>query len=141
MTTLANTPTARMHRRHPLVVGGAVLAATVIWLVSQAADVELKVTLSGQPPMVIGLPLVVATALTASLAGWGLLAVLERISGRARALWTGSALLALVASFGPLATAEATGAARLTLALMHLAVAAVLIPMLPRTVAAAGRPS
>ncbi|MFI2379731.1 DUF6069 family protein [Streptomyces sp. NPDC018964] len=63
------------------------------------------------------------------LSGWGLLAVLER-SGvrRARAVWTGIAGVVLTVSFLPLTGDGMDGGTRAALALMHLAVAAVLIP-------------
>jgi hypothetical protein len=125
-------------KRRALAVGGAALAPTTVWLLAQVTGVELEVIMAGQPPMVISLPFVVATALAASLAGWAALALLQRMIGRARALWTGLAITALLASFGPVAIAEATAETRILLALMHIVVAGVLILGMRGTVPAHG---
>jgi hypothetical protein len=77
---------------------------------------------------------VVISAAAASLAGWGLLAVLERFTARARTVWTVIAALAMLVSLGaPLSGTGITGANRAWLALMHVAVGAVFIPLLART--------
>jgi hypothetical protein len=120
--------TASIRRRRTLTVVGAAGGAAGVWLVARAADIEPTVTMAGQPPMAIGLPVVVVTALAASLAAWVSLAALERLTRRGRALWTALALATLVISFGPILAAQAGTATRATLATMHLVVAAVLIP-------------
>lgn len=119
-------------RARAITVTVATAAAGAVWLVAAIAGTTLTVTMPGQPPMTIGLPLVIATALAASLAGWGSLALLERLTKHARTWWTVLAIAALLASFGPPLTAQTTGAVRLTLVLMHTAVAAVLISGLRR---------
>jgi Family of unknown function (DUF6069) len=129
-------PATSTHKRHALAVAGAALAPTVVWLLAQATGTELKVSLAGQPPMVVSLPFVVATAAAASLAGWGALAVLRRVTSHPRRLWTCLALAALLLSFGPVAAVETSTAARTYLALMHIAVATILILGLRGTVAA-----
>ena len=139
MTALIDSPILIMRRHGLLAVGGGVLAPAVVWLVSQATGVNLSVSLPGQPTMVIGLAMVAATALLAGLAVWGLLVVLEHFFAQARAIWTGAALVGLLASFGAPASVQTTGSARLTLLLMHLSVAAALIPVLRGTTRAAGR--
>jgi hypothetical protein len=141
MTTPASVsaptrPAATVRNRRTLVVAGAALAPTAVWLVAQATGHDLEVSLAGQPPMVVSLPFVVVTALVASLAGWGALAVLQRVTSHARTLWTGLAVAALIVSFGPVATVETNAAARTFLALMHVAVAAVLVPGLRGTLPA-----
>ena len=122
-----------------LAVGGGVLAPSVVWLVSQTARVNLSFSLPGQPTMVIGLAMVAATALLAGLTAWGLLVLLGHFFARARAIWTGAAFVGLLASLGAPASVQTTGSARLTLLLMHLSVAAALIPVLRGTTRAAGR--
>jgi hypothetical protein len=86
--------------------------------------------------------LVAATSLAAALAGWGLLALLERFTARPRTSWTAIAVLVgLLSLAGPLSTiAPTTVANGLSLALMHLAVAAVLIPGLAATAPSLARP-
>jgi Family of unknown function (DUF6069) len=133
-------PPAAVRKRRALTVAGATLAPTAVWLIARATGTDLKVAMAGQPPMVINLPFVVVTALAAALAGWAALVVLQRITSHGRTLWTGIAVAALLVSFGPVATVETTTAARAFLALMHAAVAAVLIPGLRVTAAAHGSP-
>lgn len=134
----ATTDTAPAHpvqatrARRTLTLAGASLAPAALWLAAQAAGIELTVAMSGRPPMTIGLPAVLATAAAASLAGWGALAVLARVSSRPGRSWTVVASAALVLSLLGPAAAEADTATRAVLLAMHLAVAAVLIPGLRR---------
>lgn len=116
-------------RRRLGVTALAVLAPILIWLVTdpllghrlQISDGEQGLDISAMP--------VVVVALLASLSGWGLLAALERFRARrARAIWTGVAGAVLVVSFLPFIGDGMDGGTRVSLALMHLAVAAVLIP-------------
>lgn len=142
MTTPASHPSAtrRTTRRRTRVtaVGAALLAPAAIWLVAvPLVGVDLQVAQpSGRAPAEITLPLVLVTALAASLAGWGLLALLERLTRRARAIWTATAVVALVVSFAPLLGPGTPTASRIVLALLHLTVAAILIPALARSAAA-----
>lgn len=144
-TAVSVSPPPRLatavRKRRALAVTGAALAPIAIWLLAQATDTELKVTLAGQPPMVVSLPFIVLTALAAALAGWAALAVLQRATSHARAQWTGLAVGALLASFGPIAIAQTSAAARIFLALMHVAVATVLVLGLRATVPAPHRPA
>jgi Family of unknown function (DUF6069) len=87
--------------------------------------------------------LAVIAAVLAALAGWGLLALLERFTARPRTIWTAIAVLVgLLSLVGPLSTIASTTVANgLSLALMHLAVAAVLIPGLAATAPSLPRPA
>jgi hypothetical protein len=116
-----------------LTVTAAATAASVVWTLARLAGTTVTVSMPHQAPMAIGLPMVVFTALVASLAAWGSLAALERLTRRPRAVWTGLAVVALLASFGPVLLAHTSNGTRIALALMHIAVAAVLIPALRRT--------
>ncbi|MGC4748120.1 DUF6069 family protein [Micromonospora sp. DT201] len=91
---------------------------------------------AGQETLDIGLAPVVVIALLASLAGWAMLALLERLLPRtAQRIWTITALAVLLISFAPLVAPGMDSATRLALAALHVAVAAVLIPaMTPATV-------
>lgn len=115
-------------QRGVLAVAGATAAAAVPWAVAELAGADLEVT-SGGWTMDVGLPLVLGAALVVSLAGWGLLALLQRRRpGDARRVWTIVAVTVLLLSLaGPL-TADATTATRVYLAHMHVAVGLVLIP-------------
>ncbi|WP_406859174.1 DUF6069 family protein [Streptomyces sp. HUAS MG47] len=107
----------------------AVLAPVLVWLVTDPLlGHRLRIADGGQT-LDIGAVPVAFVALLASLFGWGLLAALERFGvRRARALWTGVAGVVLAVSFLPFIGDGMDGATRVSLALMHLAVAAVLIP-------------
>jgi hypothetical protein len=107
----------------------AVLAPVLVWLVTDPLlGHRLRIT-DGEQTLDIGAVPVGFVALLASLSGWGLLAVLERFGARrARAIWTGAAVAVLAVSFLPLTGDGMDGGTRASLALMHLAVAAVLIP-------------
>ncbi len=132
MTTTSTSPTTSL-RASALAVGGAVLATALPWTVAQIAGVELRVDPgNGQPAQVISLPLAFVVTLTVALLAWGVRALLERLTRRAAVMWTVLAALVLLVSFIPLSYVDASGAAKVTLALMHLAVAAVLIPAFGR---------
>ena len=131
------TPTTRPRRARALAVIAATLAALAVWLIT---DPLLGIDLTGttrpgsQQLQPITPALVAGASLAVALAGWALLALLERFTARARTIWTAVALLvALLSLAGPMSILASTEANVLALALMHLAVAAVLIPMLAGT--------
>jgi hypothetical protein len=136
--TQTHTPSRSIRRRQRLLaVGIAVAAALSIWIIAVPAfGVELRGPAgpgSTQTQPVV-FAAVIALSLGASLAAWGLLAILERVSGRARYIWTAIAVAVLVISYGgPLLGAGVPTESRITLALMHTAVGVVLIALLPRT--------
>jgi hypothetical protein len=132
VTASASLSTTRL-RIVGFAVGGAVLATALLWTTAQALDIELRIDpRNGRPPGVISLPFAATLTLIVSLLGWGTRALLDRWTERAAVVWTGLALLVLVASFLPLLGVEATGGAKTIMALMHLAVAAILIPAFSR---------
>lgn len=109
---------------------GAVVAAVIVWAIAgPLLGVELEVTPGAGEPQRVGPGSVIIASAVASLVGWGSLALLERLSPRGRRAWTFVAVIALVGSLaGPLA--GVTTAVTVSLAAMHLAVGAVLIPVL-----------
>jgi hypothetical protein len=73
-------------------------------------------------------------SLLAPLAGWALLALLERFTGKAKTIWTAIAVAVLVISYGgPLLGAGIPGSSRLTLALLHTAVGLIVITAFSRS--------
>lgn len=107
----------------------AVLAPVLVWLVADPVLGHRLRIVDGEQTLDIGAVPVAVVALLASLSGWGTLAALERFGARrAHAVWTGVATTVLVMSCLPLIGDGMDGATRGALALMHLAVAAVLIP-------------
>lgn len=114
------------------VVAGAVCAALLVWLVADPVlGQELRIVEEARV-MEIGPFPVLSLSLGFALAGWALLAVLERFVRPARRAWAVVATAALLLSFLPLTGDGMSGGTRTSLALMHLAVAAVLIPGLTR---------
>lgn len=118
--------------RRPLTVGGAAVAALVVWAVAvPLAGVALTVRMGGGPQEVGPVSVVVAS-LVIGLAGWALLAVLERVASRPGRVWTVVALAVLVLSLlGPLGGAVGGGAMSV-LIVMHLVVGGVLVGGLAR---------
>jgi Family of unknown function (DUF6069) len=144
--TLVVAPTTRPRRARVLAVIAAVLAALAVWLVTDPLlGVDLAApTRPGSEELVSITPALVAgTSLITALAGWGLLALLERFTARPRPIWTRIAVLVgLLSLAGPLSTIASTTVANgLSLALMHLAVAAALIPGLAATAPSRTRPT
>ncbi|MEE1736125.1 DUF6069 family protein [Streptomyces sp. BE147] len=105
------------------------LAPVLVWLIADPLlGHRLRIT-DGEQTLDIGAVPVVVVALLASFAGWGLLATLERFGARrARTIWTGAAGAVLAVSFLPFIGDGMDGGTRVSLALMHLTVAAVLVP-------------
>jgi hypothetical protein len=130
-------------RRRQALRAAAVLAATVaaaaVWMAAvPLAGVELEVEMNGRPQSV-ELGAVVGVSLTVGLLGWALLALLERRSRRAAAIWTGVALaVAALSLVGPV-TAAVTAVAAAVLVALHVVVAAVLVSAMRRS--ASGRRS
>ncbi|MEU9609509.1 DUF6069 family protein [Streptomyces sp. NPDC048057] len=117
-----------VRERRSAVTGLAVLAPLLVWLVADPMLGRRLEIANGDETLEIGAVAVALVALLVALAGWGLLAALERFGvRRARAVWTGVAVAVLALSFLPL-TGDMAGGTRAALTLIHLAVAAVLIP-------------
>lgn len=121
------------HRMRAAGVGGGILAAVAVWtLAGPLLSVDLQVTPGTNQPQPVGVGAVMTASLTAGLAAWTSSALLERLTHRARHVWTGLALAVLVASLVP-TQAGVTTAATVALAAMHLAVAGVVIPVMTTT--------
>jgi hypothetical protein len=113
-------------------LGGAV-AGLVVWVIAgPIAGADLRATVPGGEQE-IGAVAVVLAALAQGGVGWAVLALLERFLGRARTIWLVVAVLVLVASGVSAATAAADTETAVWLNVMHVAVAAVLVPVLART--------
>jgi uncharacterized membrane protein len=124
---------AHVRRNRILGVAGATLAAVAVWTIEvPLLGIRLQTQFGNAAPQGVGIASVVLSSLAASLAGWGLLAILERRFARARTIWTGIAIAVLLLSLSVPITAGTTTTSKVALAMMHLAVAAVLIPTLRR---------
>lgn len=119
--------TTRRRTARALTVFGAVLATLAVWAIAVPLVGADLIVNSGTSRTHVE-----PVSALAGLTGWALLALLQRWSARPIAIWTGIAVAVLVLSLlGPLG--GVTVAAKLALAAMHLAAAAVLILGLRRT--------
>ncbi|MFA1543571.1 DUF6069 family protein [Actinomadura monticuli] len=126
-------PAPGTRARRALAVGAAAVAALALWaLTGPVLGLDPAAGTGGRTEPV-GAGMVAAAALAAGLAGWALLALLERAARRPRRTWTAIAAVFLALSLaGPLGSA-ADAASLGVLAAMHLLVGAVLIPGLGRS--------
>src|SRR5258706_10626466 len=84
---------AHVRRNRILGVAGATLAAVAVWAIEvPLLGFRLQTQFGNAAPQSIGIELVALSSLAGSLAGWGLLAILERRFSRARTIWTGFAI-------------------------------------------------
>ena len=122
-------------RTRLIAVGGATIAALAVWLIAKLASVPVVApTGTGGKLQDISIVAVILTAVFASLAGWALLAILEKFTGKARVVWLSIAIIFFLLSlFGPLTAAGVGAGTKASLLFMHIAVAAVVIPLLGRT--------
>jgi hypothetical protein len=118
-------------------VAAATASALAIWMIAELAlgiDLRAPAFDGSAETLPIRVQDVLLVSALLSFAGWGFIAVLERVTGRARRVWLVIAVAALVLSLGtPLSGAGVTLANRLVLMSMHLAVGGVLIPALYRS--------
>ena len=125
--------TAHVGWNRVLGVAGATLAAVAVWaLAVLILSTSLVIRFGDGAPQTIGIELVVIGSLTGSLLGLGSLVMLEKFTSRARTIWTAVAIGVLLVSLSLPLVAGTTASTKAALALMHLAVASVLIPTLRR---------
>lgn len=136
MTATTNTAaivssTVTTRRVRATAVVGAVLANSVLYMGARALGTDFQITDPGQTEahQFILSEIAGFTALFALL-GWGSLALLERVTRRAKAVWTMLAGTVLVLSFVPIGIEQATPATKAMLTVIHIAVAVALVPML-----------
>ncbi|HEX2772569.1 MAG TPA: DUF6069 family protein [Micromonosporaceae bacterium] len=133
-TDTHSRPRSPTRRDRASTVLAAAVAGLLGWLVADPiAGIDLTVRQgAGDEVQHVGPTAVAVAGLVAGLLGWAVLAGLERVTARARAVWTAVAAGTLVVSLlGPLAAVNASTRAALTG--LHLLVGAVLIVGLRRT--------
>jgi Family of unknown function (DUF6069) len=125
-------PRRRSGPRRLVVVGMAAAAALVDWVILvPLAGLTLTARQGGTQH--IGAAAVLISTVFVSFAGWGLLAILERRTPRARDIWTIVATIVCITSLGSPLTNGIGAGAKLGLASLHLVVGAVVVLGLRRT--------
>jgi len=116
------------------VLSGA-LAAVVVWAALDVAVSGVRQPgFGGATPHSLTVGAVAAAGLVGGFLGWAALVVTERVLQRGVKTWLTITLTGLVLSLGgPLSGEGIDNADRAALALLHLTVAAVVIPLLYRT--------
>jgi hypothetical protein len=123
------------HRRvRAAAVGTAGVATSLLFLAARPLGTDFTITDPGvgKPPHTFILPEIAMFAVVFGLLGWGALALLERYTARARLVWTVLAATVLVLSFVPIGIEHGTADTKVMLAVIHIAVAGALLPMLRR---------
>ena len=124
---------ARVGLGRAITVGAATLSAAAVWVIAvPLLGAHLVIRFGAGAPQGIGIDYVIGATVITSLIGWSVLALLERRTPRARTLWTSIAVLVVLVSLVLPLTAGTTTSTKVVLALMHVAVASVLIVGLPR---------
>jgi hypothetical protein len=118
----ANPDRSRRRVRSAVVVLAGALAALAVWAVAvPALGVDLSARM-GPTVQAVGPVLIAVETIVAGLVAWGVRALIERFTRRARTIWLTLATIILVISFaGPLMSA-ASAAATTTFVVMHLIV-------------------
>ncbi|MBB6379562.1 hypothetical protein BKA01_006837 [Pseudonocardia eucalypti] len=117
---------SRPARRAAAVVGASAVNA-VLWGAATAFGVDFVLS-DSTGTAVITLPVAVIATAVFGLLGWGTLALLERFTRHARAVWVGLAVAVAALSIVPIFLEQATAGTQIALTVLHLAVPAVLIP-------------
>ena len=140
--TTGDAASRRVRRQRLLTVAGGMLGALAVWAVAEwivGLDLRTPAFSSEQPSQELTAGLVAVASAVGGLAGWGVLAVLERFTTNPRRAWVVVASIALLASLSaPLSGTGVTAGDRIAMIGMHLAVAAVVVPFFYRSIADKG---
>ena len=120
-----------------LAIAAAVACALAIWVIAESVfGIDLRAPAFGGSAETLPVQAhdVLLVSGLLSFAGWGCMAVLERLTPKARQLWLVLSVTALVLSLAtPFAGSGVSLANRIVLMLMHVAVGSVIISLLYRT--------
>lgn len=135
MISILPTQSAVTHRRklRLFAVGGSALATLIVWFVAEKVlGVDLRQpAFDAQAPQPLPAGFIVTVGAIVALAAWSLLALFERFGERGERLWLFVAIAVLVLSLaGPFSGHGISGGNRVALVCMHLAAAAIVIPLL-----------
>ena len=116
----------------------AVVVNVIILLVGRVVTGELPVATVGSDDQPIGFAQVIMVTALAGLVAWALLALLERTTSRATAIWTAITVSAFALSLlGPIGSGV-NASSKVVLACMHVGATATIIPLMWRSIAMRG---
>jgi hypothetical protein len=119
-----------------LAIVDAIVLNIVILLAGRVITGDWPVASVGDDEQTIGVVAVIVVTALAGLAAWGLLALLERVTARARTMWTAVAVVVFLLSLlGPLGSGVGMSS-KVVLALMHLGAATTIVPLMLRSIRA-----
>ena len=122
---------ARLRAGRTVAIAIAATATGLAWLLGRLAHVDYIVdTPIGTRKITLALTVVATVA--AGIAGWVVIALLERHTSSPRGLWIALTLVVLVVSIVPVFWTTANLDTQLMLTALHCVAAAVLIPALPQ---------
>jgi hypothetical protein len=128
-TTAADCIRTRRRTRALAIVAAAGATFTVWTIAHPLAGADLVVNTGSSPTTVTAAAVTLMTVI-AGLAAWGLLALLERVTGKAASIWSWIAgAVLLISLLGPIGSAVGAAATTALIA-MHLVAGAVLIPLM-----------
>jgi Family of unknown function (DUF6069) len=123
----------RRRRTRALAIMAAVGATLTVWTIAHPVARADLVVDAGSGPTTVTPAAVVLMTVVAGLAAWGLLALVDRFTRRAAAVWSWIACAVLLISLlGPIGSAVGAGATAALVA-MHLVTGAVPIPIMARS--------
>jgi hypothetical protein len=132
VTDTSNESSTRRRLIRAAAVCGAALTTTVIFLIARAAGADFTITDPGQGkiPHTFVAPEIATVTAVIGLLGWVVLAALERWTRRPRTIWSVLAVVVVALSLVPIWIERADTDTRIGLAVIHIAVAIALLPML-----------
>ena len=138
MSTITSTSRVAARARwrvRALAAVGATAAALAVWALAKAFGGDLhQPSFANGASQQLSAGTVIAAALIGSALGWAVIGLLERWTDHPRRIWAVGAPVALLVSLGaPLSGHGISAGNRLSLILMHIAVAGVVIPLYHRT--------
>jgi hypothetical protein len=129
-TVSPRPPRARRRLLRLAGVGATVVVTLAVWAVGRLAGADYVLRDPSGSVTIDAVATAVVTLVVAAL-GWGVLALLERLTRHAVRIWVGMAATVIIASMVPIFLVDATPGTQVALYFVHLAVA-VLVPALLR---------
>jgi hypothetical protein len=118
-----------------IAIEAALVANVLVLIIGRLVNGEFPLATVGSDDQTIGFVQVIVVTLLVGGVAWGLLALLERTTSRAKAIWTVIAAIVFVLSLlGPLGSGANTSST-IVLMCMHVGAAASIIPLMRRSTA------